>query len=77
MSCFKFHQILTINEEFDLFEGEGEGPPGSKGALIHKFLSQLLLVRIFKFYVSNFIKISLLMKNLTFLKGREGGAPGE
>ena len=47
--CFKFHQNRTINEEFNFFEGEGEGHPGDKGTPIHKFLSQLLLVNICKF----------------------------
>ena len=47
MFCFKFLQNRTINEEFDFFEGEGEeGPPESKVAPIHQFLSQLLLVNI-------------------------------
>ena len=56
--CFKFHKNRTINEEIDLFEGEGEGPPGSKGALIHKFLSKFLLVIKLKCRVSNFIKFA-------------------
>ena len=46
MFCLKFKQNFTINEEFDYFEGRAgrERPPGGKGAPIHKFLSQLLLV---------------------------------
>ena len=60
MSCFKFEQNHTINEEFDFFEGgrERERAPGSKGAPIHKTISQLLLVKKYKYYVSNFIKIT-------------------
>ena len=46
MLCLKFKQNFTINEEFDYFEGSAgrERPPGGKGAPIHKFLSQFLLV---------------------------------
>ena len=47
MRCFKFQQNRIINEEFHFFEGGGEeGPPGGKGAPIHKFLTKLLLVSI-------------------------------
>ena len=45
MLHFKFNQNRTINEEFDFLEGGG-GAAGGKGAPIHKFLSQLLLVNI-------------------------------
>ena len=61
MFCFKFQQNLLITAEFDYFEGEeggGERPSWGKGAPIHKFLSQLLLVNKLKYYVSNFIKIA-------------------
>ena len=44
MICFKFDKNPIINEEFDF--SEEEGPPGGKGASIHKFLSQLFLVNI-------------------------------
>ena len=56
---FKFHQNSTINKEFEFFwGGEREGPPGGKGASIHKCLSQLFLVNIRKYCVPNLIKIS-------------------
>ena len=48
MLCFQFHQNRTMKEEFDFFGegGGGEGLPGGKGAPIHKFLFQLILVNI-------------------------------
>ena len=77
MLSFKFHQNRTINEEFDYFDGEREGPPGGKGASIHKFLSQLFLVYIGKCCVSNFIKTAPKMKNLTFKSRGERGGRGD
>ena len=59
MLCFKFQQNRIINEEFNYFE---EGPAG-KGAPIHNFLSQSLLVNICKCRVSSFIKFAQYMKN--------------
>ena len=52
----KFHQNRLVNEEFDFFR-EG-GLTGGNGAPIHKFISELLLVNISRFFVSNFIKIA-------------------
>ena len=47
MFRFKFQQNCTKNEEFDFIQGGGgEGDPGSQGAPIRKFHSQLLLVNI-------------------------------
>ena len=51
-------------------------PPEGKGASIHKFISQLLFVNIWKCYVSNFIKNVQWMKNVTFLT-REGPPGGK
>ena len=54
MLCLKFHQNLTINEEFDFYENGGgreEGPLRGRRAPIHKFPSHLLLVNILKSHV--------------------------
>ena len=55
----KFFIYWPILIKFDFFLGRGgEGRRGGeRGTLYHKFLSQLLLVNIWKCYVSNFIKI--------------------
>ena len=55
----KSHHIWRIL----LLWGGGGGAQGSKGAPIHKFLSQLLLVNIWKCCNSNFITISLKLYN--------------
>ena len=71
MFCFKIQQNRTINKEFDFLRGEGMGDQGDP---IYIFSSQLLLVNIWKCFLSNFSKIAPQMKTLTFWGGGRGAS---
>ena len=66
--CFKFQQNHTKNKEFDFLMGRARGPHLSISIIIGKRMKIFCL----KFQQNRSINV----KNLTFIEGRWGGAPG-